>query len=171
MYEQRFTLLLAHPGEHFPVRRFKVPVDSVQLGLSLRCQAQKGDSRILGVLEPQNVAFFSQPLDQSGDAAFNDAHAMGNALGRQIAFVSEKAEAAQLGIRQIELLGLSLNAILAALVELENKILELVNLVIRNGIVISARFVHIVNYRRRFLIVKATEIDGCAARQLLPDTL
>lgn len=86
---------------------------------------------------------------------------MSNPLGCKVALLAKEPETTQFRIRKVEPFGLALHARLAALIEIEDQLLELIYLVRRDrNTRIIGNKIHTMNNKKRWLAVKAALVMG-----------
>ena len=128
----------------------KLP-DIIYFSLSIGCQAQQVDARILRILDALNKTLFHQAVDDLGDAALDDIHLLGDPLWRQVALFAKEQQTTQFGVRQIKPIALVLHPFLTALIQPVYQALKLFQLIRGNVIKVTGGLIihgvnHIIDY-------------------------
>lgn len=120
--------------------------DVIYFSLSIGCQAQQVDARILRILDALNKTLFHQAVDDLGDAALDDIHLLGDPLWCQVALFAKEQQTTQFGVRQIKPVALVLHPFLTALIQPAYQALKLFQLIRGNVIkVTGGLIIHGVN--------------------------
>ena len=113
-----------------------------------RGQADKFDPRIVRVRHSLNKAALGQAVQDNGCPAFGDFKPAGDFNAGEIFMPFEQHDTLEFGCRQIEHLGLKIDALLAAVVYVVDELLQFVALIFDERFIRILLFiVHDINYK------------------------
>jgi hypothetical protein len=139
--QQELSLLWRNPQQDLMVDIIHKLSDIIYFFLSIGCQAQQVDARILRILDALNKTLFHQAVDDLGDAALDDIHLLGDPFWRQVALFAKEQQTPQLSVRQIKPVALVLHSFLTALIQPVYQALKLFQLIRGNVINVTGGFI------------------------------